>query len=270
MISKKLILKKRIADLAFFMKSSYKCDVNGEVCRVLNYHSVTDAFHSGDAYQMTTPRPLFEKQMMFLSSNGYNVISCDDLVDAFIEQKRLPEKAVCITFDDGFKDNMTNALPVLEKYGFNATVFLTADFLGKNKDYLDQKDIRRLYSTGLFLFGGHSYSHRKLLGLVEAELEYELVLSKKVLEDNIGGPIRLFAYPFGSYRSFDKRTEDCLKRNGYMAAFTTIAGFNTYNSDLFRLRRTRISWFDDEKEFRKELCGAYDWYNIWQKINQTP
>jgi peptidoglycan/xylan/chitin deacetylase (PgdA/CDA1 family) len=218
---------------------------------------------------MTTPKESFASQLKFLSENGYNVLSCDDAVDRVIANDDMPPNSISITLDDGFKDNLTNCLPILEKYGFKATIFLAVGYIGKGGEYLNWDDIKFLSKTGLVSFGAHSLSHRRLSGLGQEDLMRELIISKKMLEDNLKTKIDLFAYPFGSYGSFDSRTESVLKSSGYKAAFTTIAGCNTQRTNLFRLRRTRISWYDDEREFKKELTGGYDWYSIWQMVERT-
>ncbi len=267
-MSKKLIMKKAVSDLLFPLSLLLNGKRDG--FRVLNYHSITDSLEKEDSYQMTTPRALFEAQLRFLSENGYNVVSCGEAVKALTGHTQMPPRTVCITFDDGFKDNMTYALPVLKKFNYKATIFLTTGYIGKSRKYLDWNDVKYMTESGIFSAGGHSLSHKKLSALPPDELSAELVSSKKILEDKLGQPVDLFAYPFGCYGSFDARTKDLLKSSAYKAAFTTIAGFNTRAADPFEIRRTRISWFDDKREFLKELSGAYDWYKIWQKISTAP
>jgi peptidoglycan/xylan/chitin deacetylase (PgdA/CDA1 family) len=264
-MSKKLIFKKAVSNLLFYPSRVLNDKRDG--FRVLNYHSITDSFAKEDHYQMTTPRGLFEMQLGFLSENGYNVVSCDEAVKALTGHVQMPPRAVCITFDDGFKDNMTYALPVLKRFNYKATIFLTTGFIGKSREYLDWDDVKYIMESGVFSAGGHSLSHKKLSTLSPDELSMELTSSKKVLEDQLKRPVDLFAYPFGCYGSFDARVKDLLRSSGYKAAFTTIAGFNTRATGPFEIRRTRISWFDDKREFLKELSGAYDWYKIWQKIS---
>lgn len=266
----KLILKKAISEISFRLRSPFRNRVDANNYRVLNYHSISDDFLNDDIYaQMTTPKKSFDDQLKFIKENRYNVLSCDEVVCRVMENVPMPPRAICITFDDGFKDNLTNGLPILEKYGFKATIFLTVDYIGKSRKYMNWDSIKLLSNTKLVSFGAHSLSHRRLRDLSLEELERELVVSKKVLEENLMKKVDLFAYPFGSYDSFDLRAEKVLKSGGYKAAFTTIAGLNTPKTNLFRLRRTRISWYDDKKEFKKELEGDYDWYSVWQMAGRT-
>ncbi len=260
-LPKKLIFKKAVSGI-FSRTRFLRRDSEG--FRVLNYHSIPGESLKEDADQMTTPKEYFARQLKYLNENRYNVISCGEAVKNTGLRVAMPPRSVCITFDDGFKDNLTNALPALEKYGFKATIFPAVDYIGKNSDFLAWDEIKGLSKTGLISFGAHSLSHRRLSSLNDNDLEREAGLSKSILEDNLGMRVDLFAYPFGSYGSFDGRAEQILMAKGYKAAFTTIAGSNTAGTDLFRLRRTRISWYDDEKEFPKELAGDYDWYRVWQ------
>lgn len=266
----KSILKKAVSDVIYKINPFGIPHIEAGSFRVLNYHSITDELVKDEYGQMTTPKSIFNDQMRFLSDNGYNVLSCGKLVEILFQQKPIPEKAICITFDDGFKDNLRNAAPILENYGYCATIFITTDFIGKEQCYLTWDELCSLKQSARFDVGSHTCTHRKLAVLDHVEIDKEIETSKKVLEDRLKTAVDLFAYPFGSYDSFNEDTVNALKAKGYKAAFANIAGTNTSATDIFRLKRTRISWYDDIKEFRKELLGAYDWYSLWQRISKAP
>lgn len=268
--TKKLILKKRIATLMRQFSLFFGSGEYAKSARVLTYHSTPDGFEGSDTYQMSTPKDIFSEQMQFLYENKYNVVSCEKLVEEITSGRCIEPMTVAITFDDGFKNNLTNAFPILERYKFKATMFLATDFIGLSAEQLSWDDISYLSKTDVFSFGAHSVTHRKLIGLDKLELEKEIGMPKMILEQILKSPIDLFAYPFGCYGSFDRNSIDILKSKGYKAAFTTIAGYNTINTDPYLLKRTRISWFDDRKEFAKEMVGAYDWYALWQRLTGTP
>lgn len=237
----KLFLKKVIGDIV-----PRKITRSHEF-RVLMYHSLSDKI---DKSQITTPLCLFEQHMQILAERKYAV-----------------GKDIILTFDDGFLDNL-KMIPILEKFRFPATIFIATDFIGRSS-YLNWIDLKRLLETKLITLGSHTQSHRLLSRLTDVELEEEIMGSKKKLEDNLGIEIFSFAYPFGCYGSFDKRALRILKKAGYRAAFTNIAGKNSVTTDQYQLRRTRISWMDEPKEFVKELQGAYDWYSWWQFLRRT-
>ena len=104
---------------------------SGTKVLVLNYHKVDNTFIS-----LAVRPDDFDKQMQYLSDNGYNTITPDELYDSLAGNKELPENPVLITFDDGYEDNYTNAYPILKKYGFKGTIFVISSFLGKNKNYI--------------------------------------------------------------------------------------------------------------------------------------
>lgn len=266
-MSEKLTIKRAIGGFLFNINLLFKTACPDEGFRTLNYHSITDRLVKDEFYQMTTPKELFEDHIRYLAENGYRVVPCADVVNKMAGAEKISPDTICITFDDGFKDNLTNAAPILKKYGFKATIFLTVDFIGSGKTWLDWDEVREILKTGVFLLGSHSLSHRNLDGLNPDELYKEIAVSKDVLEDRLKIPIDLFAYPFGSYGSFNKTSKDMVRSKGYKAGFTSIAGWNSSKSDPYAIRKTRISWFDDGKEFQKELSGAYDWYRIWQKAS---
>jgi peptidoglycan/xylan/chitin deacetylase (PgdA/CDA1 family) len=262
----KIALKKKIGRMASCFSSVCGTDTKNGF-RVLMYHSVTSEVAAFDSYQMTVPKGMFLWQMGFLHSSGYNVISCETAADMLARKEKIPPKTVLITFDDGYRDNLTNALPILKKYNFNATIFLTTGRIEKGKGFLGWEDLKFLLPDKTFSFGCHTSSHKKLGGADRETLEAEILLPKKMLEDKLGAAVNIFAYPFGCYGTFDDNTISFVGSAGYKAAFTTIAGFNDGNANAFRLKRTRISWFDDKYEFPRAMRGAYDWYRLWQRVS---
>lgn len=111
--------------------------------RILVYHRVNNQRHYGNpvARSMSVRGTHFKRQMKFLNKY-FNVISIDYLTDVFKQNEPLPERALAITFDDGYRDNYLNAFPLLKKYQFPATIFLTTGFIGTQKslwwDHLQQ------------------------------------------------------------------------------------------------------------------------------------
>lgn len=236
--------------------------------RTLVYHNVTDNFVPDEWQQMTTPRDLFEEQMRYLAENGYKTLSAYETYKSLVSKTGIPSRSICITFDDGYRDNYRNAFPVLEKYGLKATIFLTTGFVGKRNtstEYLTWQDIDEMRKSKVFEIGCHSLSHRNLAGLESEDLTEEIGQAKRVTEDKNGGKIDTFAYPFGWQNAFDDKVINAVKDAGFSCAFTAIHGANTKQTDLFRLRRIRISWLNEIDEFQKVLRGSYDWYSIYQK-----
>jgi len=230
--------------------------------RVLVYHSITDSLIKKEWKENTTPKDLFDKQLKYLKDNGYTAVSLEKAFLYLNNKEIIPDKTVAITFDDGFRNNYINALPILEKYKFPATIFITVDFLRDYSGsdlYLSCSEIKNMIKSGLISFGSHGLTHRALTTVKKRELDKEISLSKERLENIINNKTNFFAYPFVHSGSYNSNIRQLLKRHGFKAAFTTIFGINNFESNHFLLRRNRISWLDDLREFEKHLLGAYDW-----------
>ena len=234
----------------------------GDAFRVLVYHSITDKEVNNEWEENTTPKDLFERHMKYLVDNGYNVISCKDGIRYLMDSASIPSKTVSITFDDGYRNQYINALPILKKYDLPATLFLTVDFLRtqpNREEYINCPDIEEIRKFDIIDFGCHGSTHRILSSLNEEDLEQELKDSKEKLEDITKSEIKLLAYPFGHSKSYNERTIKMVKEAGFMGAYTTLSGLNGLKTNRFLLRRSRISWLDGLDEFEKHLRGAYDW-----------
>ena len=229
--------------------------------------------------QMTTPVGLFQEQMSFLADNGYHVKEATEVVKRLGAGELLAPKTIILTFDDGFANNYHLAFPILVKHRFPATVFLLTASLDREpeglhntwvEEYLIWEQVREMQESGLIRFGCHSATHRRLSELPEDELRKETEGAKRRLEDGLGRPVELFAYPFGAYGSWDETVKRAVERAGFLGAFTTIFGLNTPASDRFLLKRSRISWCDDIPEFDRLLQGSYDWYAFIQRLQAPP
>lgn len=163
----------------------------------------------------------FEQHLNWLARRRSRVAPLRDLLTAS-HQKSL----IAITFDDGYQDNLTVALPLLEKYELPATIFVTADFINKN-NYLTSEDLKSLAAHPLITIGSHGLLHRHLTRLSQNEARHELIHSKEILEKIISQTVDLLAYPYGDCnRAIEQLSEDC----GYVAAWSVWNGNNTPHS----------------------------------------
>jgi peptidoglycan/xylan/chitin deacetylase (PgdA/CDA1 family) len=202
-------------------------------CLILAYHSIGERNpHYQDKPEYMTPPDLFERQIQYLRRQGYAFVSLEELLK--IRNAPLFD-CVALTFDDGYADNYTNALAVLQKYGIPATFFLVASFIGQ-PNYLSREQIKEMQAAGL-AFGCHSLTHAHL-GRLDLDSVYrEVVVSKKELEDLLGTPVKYFAYPYGSYNEAAIRM---LKDAGYAAAVTILDGSCQARTEAFLLKRKQI------------------------------
>lgn len=262
----KRFTKDRIADIAFVSKRlDFNTHKESDRCRILMYHSINKRDLREDVMGLAISPDAFYKHMKFLKEEGYSVI---DLLD-FVSRKNginpPNEKTIVITFDDGYKSALTNALPVLKEFGFSATLFtnvyfierkLPADLYYSHWEALDWDELRELKKQGLSI-GAHGLTHRCLASLRTDEITKDVSESKRLIEKNINSQIQTFSYPHGS---FDNRVMKILKNNDFTCSCSSTEGINTFNSDPFTLKRTEITGFDtDILKFRKKIEGCYDW-----------
>ncbi len=163
---------------------------------VLSYHSI-----SNDKSSISISTNIFEKQIIFLKKLGYESVNFDE-----IDPNK--KNQIILTFDDGYKDILINALPILKKYNFKSTCFFVTNLIGKNnnwdskkenfkiKELMNPDDIKKWYENGMSV-QSHSHNHLDLTKLSNAEIINELEYSKKYLKEKFNIKSDVFCYPFG-------------------------------------------------------------------------
>lgn len=226
---------------------------------ILMYHLVDSPRSDSERRFCTTPRD-FAEQVRWLSESGYTPLSIGQLSLCLNGQAPMPEKGIHITFDDGFACVLEHAAPILQQYGFPATMFALADRLGASNDWMSRRgfpDRSILSASGLlalsqagFALGSHTSTHPSLPTLTPTAARDEIFRSKLKLEDTLGMPIEHFAYPYGH---FTEAIREEVVRAGYVSACSTRSGFNRHNEDMYLLRRIDISGLDKMWQFRQKL-----------------
>lgn len=240
---------------------------SGRTLRVLMYHKVDG--RPGNS--LAVPPRLFAEQMEHLRARGYAVVSLDAVLSFYREGTALPPRAVLLTFDDGYRDNLEHALPTLRAYGFPAVLFVPAGFVGSSRPLphdeplaarglanptLDWDELGELERGGVRV-ESHGVSHRPLAQLDDAEAAREVEESKALLEERLGRPVRAFAYVKGGASHFGPRDVELVRRAGYELAFATRTGANGPGADPLRLRRYNVEPFP-MRTFELLLAGACD------------
>ena len=192
----------------------------------LMYHHIGTLNPQDQEFSFTITPQMFEKQLLFLKQNGYEVISEHDVVHAKESGHTHFEKPVLLTFDDGYEDNYTTLFPLLQKYQAPALIFLITDKVGTS-GYLTWEQIKQMQASGLVAFGSHTCSHRRLRNLSDDKIAQEIAQSKQMLEEKLGTPIVSFCYPFGA-GGFDKRVRPQVFKAGYILDFSTKKGINPW------------------------------------------
>lgn len=193
----------------------------------LMYHHVGVTEKTDDQFPFTIPPQRLEEQLLLLKRKGYTPVGLSELEQAFRTGRRLPEKPVLLTFDDGYEDNFTRLFPLLQKHKAKALIFLITDYIGRKPGYMNWEQIRQMQRSGLAEFGSHTCSHARLRRLNEADIMRELTQSKRAIEEHLGVPCLAFCYPFGS-GGLDKRVRPLVFRAGYLFDFSTKPGINPW------------------------------------------
>lgn len=205
----------------------------------------------------------FIKQLEYLHSEEWNIISVEQLLESLKNRTSLPEKSLIISFDDGNQTDYTIAFPLLEKFGFKATFFLTSDFIDK-PGHLSKSQIQKMSQEGME-FGTHGKTHKFLSTLNEKDLRMELQESKRVLEEITGKKIDLLSLPGGYYSSKVKRMAQEL---GYKGICTSKFGLNENNTDPFELKRISFR-FGDSFSYFVSIVNQHKKLNLKKKLRDN-
>lgn len=220
---------------------------------ILCYHRLG----AGSSKMVVAPAQ-FEAQMNWLVDKGYRVIALADLAAFLAGERQLPQRAVVITFDDGYASVYRHAYPVLKKLGLPATVFVYSDFVGGG-DALTWPQLREMQLSGLIDVQSHSKSHRNLTEKLPAEnderyrsqLDQEMRVPRELLERRLPGlQVRHLAYPFGDAND---TVLDATSRHGYTLGATVVPGGNPFYAHPLMLRRTMIFGDTTLDAFRSRL-----------------
>jgi peptidoglycan/xylan/chitin deacetylase (PgdA/CDA1 family) len=238
------------------------------------YHGICNRPEkSRSAYFKTNTSPEdFGAQMEFLFRQGYSGVSLEQALPILNGAQSTNAKLAVITFDDGYRNVLTDAFPAMRQYGFSATVFLATAFVGERRrafngeECLTWGEIDSLQRHGL-RFGSHTVNHPKLYQMEWNEIESELRESKDEIERRLGERVTSFAYPYAypqTDASFVERLSNLLVDSGYECCATTRLGRARIRDGLFSLRRLPVNTCDDLALFRAKLDGAYDWLGFPQ------
>ena len=219
---------------------------NAVTVPILLYHRI-DVSPIGSRYYV--PPEKFEEQIKLLHDWEYTSISTSMLVKAITEGAPLPPRPIIITFDDGHLDNYTTAFPIMQKYGFTGVLYLVGGFIGA-QEYMNVDQIKELAAAG-WEVGSHSMSHQQLTSLDPEQQRYEIVESRKFLQEKLDLPVLTLAYPFGAMNG---SAADYAHFAGYIAAMGA-QGFTPYqgSGNLFNLQRSEIKGTEDAKTFIRFL-----------------
>src|SRR5213593_879257 len=242
------------------------------------YHKVNDL----PGNPLTMPVSIFDEQMDQLRELDYTVVGLDAVLDHYVEGKSLPERAVLITFDDGYFDNLDNAAGLLRKHGYPAVLLVPIGYLddrhplpheehlaaqGILNRTIEWEELAELEGAGIRI-ESHGISHRPLADLEVDEAAREIVLSKLRLEERLGRPVQAFAYVKGSEAHYRPVHLSLLRQAGYELAFTSISGANGQRTDPLQLHRYNVEPYP-ARTFELVLSGACDLIAVKDSVAGT-
>jgi len=237
--------------------------IYGPSLTVLAYHRVNDLDSDMSPYTVS-PRQ-FEEQVRH-ARDRFNITTFAEA----LRMRSSPSAAddcLIVTFDDGFRDNFTNAVPILERYGLKACLFLATDLidaasLGSQPPSsfpgMSWDEVRALRDKG-FELGVHTCSHRNLAAMSLEDARREIILSKARLEEMLDGHVSYFAYPGGKWRSHFNDAVRRVAAEEFSVCCTTMRGRNNLRTvDMRAVHRICVQNWWSPFHFARELEGTFD------------
>jgi peptidoglycan/xylan/chitin deacetylase (PgdA/CDA1 family) len=230
---------------------------------ILMYHQIDIPRREAKMRGLYVHPRSFARQMWLLKRLGYRAMSISRLAPYLRDAGR--GRVIGLTFDDGYLDNLQNALPVLMQQGFSATCYIISDNIGKHNRWnadrvgvrrplLDRRHIREWLSAGMDI-GSHTLDHPHLTHCDRPEAWRQISDSKRVLEDLFGRSIEHFCYPFGDYTP---EIRDMVGEAGYRTATTTRRGRVRRDDDPLALPRVAVYYSTWLHLFWVKITTAYE------------
>lgn len=190
-----------------------------QIVPILTYHNLGEQAKG----RLVLATASFREQMRYLKTNDYRVVSLAEFIEFSRLNRQLPQRAVVLTFDDGYRAFKDHAYPVLKELGFTATLFIYTDWVGAGRGALSWADLRELAAAGMDI-QAHSKTHadlRRAQGETEAQyarrMQAELEQPQDLFNRNLGRRSQILAYPYGRW---EEGLLPKVKEYGYIAAFS--------------------------------------------------
>jgi peptidoglycan/xylan/chitin deacetylase (PgdA/CDA1 family) len=254
-------------------------DEAGRALRVLMYHKVNDQWPN----PITVPTGTFAEQMTLLRELGYTVVSLGAVRDHYLDGAPLPDRAVLITFDDGYLDNLEQAAPILVDHGYPAVIFTPIGYLdpgarplpheeslfrsGIHNPTLTWSRLAELDEAGIRI-ESHGIGHRRLAELDQDEALREIAISKLRLEEALGREVEAYAYVKGSRADYRAEHASLVRQAGYKLGFSAVSGVNDSGSDRYQLLRYNVEPYS-ARTFELVLTGSCDVLSLKDTVPGT-
>lgn len=212
---------------------------------VLNYHSISDSEPGNSAVM---PVAKFEEQLAYLAREGYTPLTLAEYIAILEGAAPSPAKPILLTFDDGYADNYSNAMPLLKQYDFPATLFMSPGTVD-DPYYLSWEQVDQLHQAGWDI-QPHGMTHPHLPQLDAAQQEAEIAEAKRLIEERYGTAALVYCYPYGERNA---TTLKLLAKHHYRYAFTIDQGRSTNEQPPYELKRIFVNGNEGLPEFVRKL-----------------
>ena len=224
---------------------------------IIQYHHVDDK--TPPITSVTVQQ--FAEHMRYLADNDFNVWPLPDIIHALKNNAPLPDKVIAITFDDGYKSVLENAVPLLRKYHFPYTIFVNTDLIGHSRDFMSWKQLHQLNKEGATI-ANHTTAHSHLVRQRPEEgyyqwsqrIENEITQAEAEINKQMGESPGLLAYPYGEYNNLIK----LIAKKHKLVSFAQHSGAFDHRVDLQAIPRFAFN------QMYAEMDGFAD------KVNSLP
>lgn len=214
---------------------------------ILMYHYIRKSPDKAGVPLSVLPED-FAAQMHYLADHGYNTITMRELDLALLGHGTLPPKPVALTFDDGYQDFYSTAVPIMRPLGITATDYVPTQLVGRS-NYMSWSEIQALDALG-YEMAAHSQFHVDVSKVSTARAQIEIFGSKADLEQHLGHPIVDWAYPYGGYSYSAVRQ---VSQAGYLSGVTTRPGAWHDATQMPLLTRVRVGGLESLQMFARSL-----------------
>ena len=229
---------------------------------VLMYHKVGTPPPGSKLKKLWVSPAQFRWQMSYLKRHGYAPLTLADVAAHQDAGRPVPGNAVVLTFDDGYRNNLENALPILQEFGFPAVIYVVVNAVGRDNFWhdpasetripmLDWDGVRALQKAG-WEIGSHTMNHARLSRLSAEAVRAELVESRAVLGEKLGTAPLSFANPYGDAAD-DPAVQSLVREAGYRTAVSVHQGKADLSGNPYCLRRLFIRGDDTAWDFHLNL-----------------
>jgi peptidoglycan/xylan/chitin deacetylase (PgdA/CDA1 family) len=206
---------------------------DGREAVIFIYHRFGDARYPGTSVQLED----FAQHLAYLQENGFTVMTMGEAI-SYIDDPSVPavDRVAVLTVDDGFASFYTNAMPILRKYGFAATLFINPGSIG-GSDYMTWQQLAEVQQQGIEI-GNHSFSHAHFVDIPanerRAAFERDLTDAQVAIHEHLGIRPDIYAYPYGE---FDEQMQQVLRGLGFRAAVAQYSGVLYAGTDWYAIPR---------------------------------